>query len=107
MTEATVWRVSDLLGRAVVTPDGRRVGRVSGIRCVHDGPVTGVLALPRVESLVLHRHRVGAFLGYQFREQSRPVMLGWLLDWVHRDTILVPLDEIESLGTDPIVRTTA
>jgi hypothetical protein len=96
-------RVSDLLGRTIDLGDGVR-GRVSGVRCVQDGPITGVQAALRVDSLVVHRRRIGAFLGYQFRQQGRPVMLGWLLDWVHRDAVLVPLSEVAALDADPLVR---
>lgn len=99
-------RASDLLGRRVVDTAGQNIGRVMGIRCVQDGPIRGAYALPRVESVVVHKRRLGAALGYQLREQSGPHPVGALLRWVHRDATLIPwaaLREIDSDSAGPIV----
>ena len=91
-------RASDLLGVEVVDERGERIGRVMGIRCVQDGPVLGAMAAPRVEALVVHRRRMGAMLGYQLRDQGGPRLIGALMDWVHRDTRLVPWERVREEG---------
>jgi len=96
-------RASDLLDRRVVDADGAEIGRVVGIRCVQDGPIRGAYALPRVESLIVHKRRIGAALGYQLRDQSGPHPVGALMRWVHRDARLVPWDAVREIDTDPLV----
>lgn len=87
-------RASDLLGCRVFDASGQDLGRVMGIRCVQDGPISGAYALPRVESLVVHKRQIGAALGYQLREQSGPGPVHALMRWVHRDARLIPWSAI-------------
>jgi hypothetical protein len=96
-------RASDFLGRRVFDGAGHDLGRVMGIRCVQDGPISGAYALPRVESLVVHRRRLGAALGYELREQSGPGPVHALMSWVHRDARLVPWGAVRDTDTDPLV----
>ncbi len=96
-------RASELLGRRVFDADGRDLGRVMGIRSVQDGPVSGAYALLRVESLVVHKRRIGAALGYQLREQSGPGPISALMRWVHRDARLVPWTAVRDPDADRLV----
>ena len=57
-------------------------------------------AMLRVAALVVHRRSLGAFLGYQLREQSGPHPVGLLMRWVHRDARLVPWASVTQLGPD-------
>jgi len=95
-------RASELIGCRVVTTAGEDLGKVLGIRSVQDGPVRGVNAMLRVGWLVVHRHALGAFLGYQLREQQGPHAIGWLFRYIHRDAKLIAWDDIVDRTTDTI-----
>ena len=97
-------RASDLLGLEVRDGAGVLLGKVSGLRCIQDGPVRGTMALSRVDALIVHRRSIGAFLGYQLREeQSGPPVIRGLLNRVHRDARLVPWANVERWSADGIV----
>lgn len=98
-------RATELVGRRVVDADGHELGTVLGIRCVQDGPVRGVSAQLRVDALVVHRHALGAFLGYQLREQRGPHPVGALMRWIHRDARLVRWTDVEAVGDVVVART--
>ena len=98
-------RASELLGRVVVDHEGNELGRVMGIRCVQDGPIRGAYAIPRVDSLVVHRRRLGAALGYQLRDQDGPWPVSALMQWVHRDARLIPWRDVCEEGPERLVVT--
>jgi sporulation protein YlmC with PRC-barrel domain len=88
-------RASDLIGRPVVGPTGQRLGVVTDLRCVQDGPVRGSMAAPRVHQVIVSRRRTGSMLGYNRREQQGPWLIQLLVRWLHRDLLAVPWESIE------------
>ena len=69
-------RLGEVLRCEVVTADGRRLGRVSDVRLVQDGPVRrGVQAALRVDALVVGRAGLAERLGFVRHGVSGP----WLL----------------------------
>lgn len=89
-------RASDLLGLEVHSAAGQRLGVVTGLRCVQDGPVRGALAAPRVDALIISPRAIGASLGYQQRDQRGPWLLRWAVQALHRDSELVAWQDVAS-----------
>ena len=83
-------KASDLLGLEVVDRGGRRLGVVTDLRCVQDGPLRGSMAAPRVESLLVSRRHTGSMLGYDRREQQGPWLLRTIVRRLHRDLTVIP-----------------
>jgi len=83
-------KASDLLGRPVLDSAGRRLGVVTDLRCVQDGPLRGAMAAPRVRCLIVSRRRVGSMLGYDRRGQQGPWLVRLFVRWLHRDLLIVP-----------------
>lgn len=90
-------RASELLGAEVRTPDDRRLGVVSGLRCSLDGPSTGPTRAPRVRALVVSGRHVGAALGYQQEGQRGPWLLRRLIRALHQGTRLVDVGLIDAI----------
>src|SRR5690349_3142416 len=95
-------RASDLIGCRVVTTSGEDLGKVLGIRCVQDGPIRGGNAMFRVNSLLVHRRALGAFLGYQLREQAGPHAIGWFFRYIHRDARFLDWDDVVERTSDTV-----
>jgi hypothetical protein len=74
-------RMGELVGRTVLSADGRTVGVVSDVRLVQDGPIlaNGAAAL-RVDALVVGRRGLAVRLGYVRGGVRGP----WLLRSVSR-----------------------
>jgi len=83
-------KASDLIGRPVVDSTGRRIGVVTDLRCVQDGPLRGAMAAPRVRDVIVSRRRTGSMLGYDRRDQQGPWLIRLLVRWLHRDLLIVP-----------------
>lgn len=100
-------RLSDLLGREVVTEDGEGLGRVRDVRLVQDGPLLGTWgAALRVEALIVGRGAVLARLGFSHDTPSEPD----LLQRAHgplrrRRPVPVPWDRVLEVGE--VIRVTA
>ncbi|HYT11038.1 MAG TPA: PRC-barrel domain-containing protein [Mycobacteriales bacterium] len=97
-------RASDLLGREVLDRDGIRLGVVTDLRCVLDGPLRGGLCAPRVEALLVSRHRTGSLLGYDRNEQQGPWLLRVLVRLLHRRLTVVPWTVVETSQAGPLAR---
>jgi sporulation protein YlmC with PRC-barrel domain len=96
-------RASDLLGREVVDRDGRRLGVVTDLRCVLDGPLRGAMCAPRVEALLVSPRQTGSLLGYDRNEQQGPWMLRVLVRLLHRRLRVVPWAAVAAAEADRIV----
>ena len=83
-------KASDLIGLDVVDRGGHRLGVVTDLRCIQDGPLRGSMAAPRVDSLLVSRRHTGSTLGYDRREQQGPWLLRAIVRWLHRDMVVVP-----------------
>jgi sporulation protein YlmC with PRC-barrel domain len=94
-------RLSDLIGRDVVTGDGEVLGQVHEALLVQDGPVISESAAAfRVHALAVGRRALGAQLGYFQGNVTGPALLRRLLRW---EPTLVPWSAIRSLDDDRVV----
>lgn len=89
-------RASDLLGREVRDRDGTRVGVVTDLRCVQDGPPRGAMAALRVDALLMSRHHTGALLGYEPGRSQGPATIRAVVRLLHRDARIVPWQNVRS-----------
>jgi len=91
-------RASDLIGREVVGADGARIGVITDLRCIQDGPLRGTQAALRVDSLLVSRHHTGSVLGYDRERQRGPWVIGALVRFLHRSMHVVPWSAVEDEG---------
>jgi hypothetical protein len=91
-------RGSDLIGRTVLGPDGKKHGRVIDVRLVQDGPLMGAYAALRVEALVVGHHRVAAHLGYDRANVSGPWLVNVLVGLLTRANRSLPWEEAKLEG---------
>jgi hypothetical protein len=66
---------------------------VLDVRVVQDGPLMGVYAALRVESLVVGKHRLAAHLGYDRAATSGPWLVNAFVSWLTRDNRCLPWAE--------------
>jgi sporulation protein YlmC with PRC-barrel domain len=93
-------RASDLIGQDVLDSAGRRLGVVTDLRCVQDGPLRGAMQAPRVHALIVSRRRTGSLLGYDRRAQQGPWLIRRVVRLLHRDAVLVPWEAVASTTDD-------
>jgi len=83
-------RLTDVLDAEVVGRDGARIGRVSDVRLVQDGPILGEWgAAFRIRDLIVTPRRTADWFGYERPEMNGPWMLNALFRFVHRGAVLV------------------
>ena len=87
-------RASDLIGLAVYDDDGQRLGAVTDLRCVQDGPLRGAMQAPRVAALIVSRRHTGSLLGYDRRSQQGPWLIRIVVQRLHRHAVLVPWESV-------------
>ncbi|MDQ1722012.1 MAG: hypothetical protein QOI26_1746 [Pseudonocardiales bacterium] len=87
-------RASDLLGKAVHDDHGQRLGVVTDLRCVQDGPLRGAMQAPRISALIVSRRHTGSLLGYDRSTQKGPWLIRVTVRWLHRRALLVPWDTV-------------
>jgi sporulation protein YlmC with PRC-barrel domain len=97
-------RASDLIGADVTDAAGRRLGVVTDIRCVQDGPVRGAMSAPRVSSLLVSRRHTGSLLGYDRRGQQGPWLVRAVVRALHRHLLEVPWEAVESYQPAVVLR---
>jgi len=90
-------RTSELVGAAVVTANGRRIGYVTGLLCSLDGGGRGPVDAPRLRALVVGPRLLGRRLGYQQEGQRGPAVLRWLFHRLHRQTRVVEWAEVREV----------
>ena len=90
-------RASDLIGRDVFDAAGERIGVITDIRCVQDGPLRGTSAALRVDALLVSRHHTGSLLGYDRRKQG-PWGVRVIVAWLHRKMRIVPWSDVVDEG---------
>ncbi|HST48664.1 PRC-barrel domain-containing protein [Jatrophihabitans sp.] len=93
-------KASDLIHQPVFDDTGRRIGVVTDLRCVQDGPLRGAMAAPRVHQVIVSRRRTGSLLGYDRREQQGPWLIRRIVRWLHRDLMVVPWESVRISGDD-------
>jgi sporulation protein YlmC with PRC-barrel domain len=87
-------RASDLIGLDVFDADGHRLGVVTDLRCIQDGPLRGAMQAPRVSSLLVSRSHTGSLLGYDRRAQQGPWLVRTIIALLHRRAVLVPWEAV-------------
>ncbi len=94
-------RLSELVGRVVVTTEGDRLGKVRDALLVQDGPVVSELgAAFRLHALAVTDRRFGVGLGYAQGVVEHPAPLRWLF----RDgLLLVPWEAVREIGDERIL----
>jgi hypothetical protein len=89
-------RANELIGIDVYDSAGSRVGVVTDLRCVQDGPLRGAMCLPRVHALLISRHHVGSTLGYDRRPKQGPWLVRTIVRILHRGSTVVPWSQVAS-----------
>ncbi|MGY4643200.1 PRC-barrel domain-containing protein [Cellulomonas sp. URHB0016] len=87
--------LGDLLDAPVRDAAGRRLGFVVDVRLVLDGPVTGLLAAPRVHGLLVSPRTRTSFMGYERTDVRSPALVARYLRWRHRGTFLVLWSDVD------------
>ena len=95
-------RASDLIGREVFVGAGERLGMVTDLRCVQDGPLRGAMQAPRIAALIVSRRQGGSLLGYDRRGQQGPWLIRIVVQFLHRHAVLVPWDAVADTSGDRI-----
>jgi hypothetical protein len=98
---ATILRISDVLEYEVVDLAGERLGRVSDVRVVQDGPIVrGLQARFRVDALIVGRAGLAERLGYMRGRVDGPWILKALFSRIERLAHTVPIEAIDSWDDD-------
>src|SRR5438105_5066620 len=87
-------RTIDLVGRAVLDPDGRQLGRVVDLRLVDARPSGGALPTLRVDGLVVSPRRIAAHWGYDRYAQQGPWLLRRFARWWQRPARYVRWEDV-------------
>ena len=90
-------RASELLGAEVRTPDGRRLGVVTGLHCSLDGESAGSTPAPRLRGLVVSPRGLGGALGYQQSGQRGPWLIRRVVRALHRGARVVDVGLIDRI----------
>ena len=89
-------QISDVMGRRVADADGERVGKVTDVRLVQDGPfVEGFGNTLRVDALVVGRGGVASRLGYVRGGVRGPWLLKVLATALEGRAFLVPWEDLQ------------
>jgi hypothetical protein len=95
-------RASDLIGQEVYDAAAKRVGVVTDLRCVQDGPLRGSMQAPRIAALIISARHTGSLLGYDRRSQQGPWLIRIIIRFLHRHALLVPWEDVAD-STGPIL----
>jgi sporulation protein YlmC with PRC-barrel domain len=94
-------KLSELLGHAVVTADGKSLGKVHDVLLVQDGPIqANQSAALRLHALAVGRLSHGTKLGYTQGTVAGPWLLRRLL---HRSPTIIPWRDVISRDDDRII----
>lgn len=95
--------LSDLLGSAVRTPEGRMLGRIVDIRFRREprqGAHEGTLQL--IALIASPRTRL-SFYGYERGRVDRPAVVAAVLRWLHRGSRVIPWECVQRVEHDVVV----
>ena len=87
-------RASDYIGREVRDHHGARIGIITDLRCVQDGPPCGPSATLRLDAALISSRHTGATLGYDRRPRQGPWMIRVVVRRLHRSLRVVPWSTI-------------
>jgi sporulation protein YlmC with PRC-barrel domain len=88
-------RMDHLLGMDVVR-GGERLGHVLDVRLEPRRAESRLL----VTGLVVGRGRPGSLLGYDRGDFNGPVLVDWVVSWLHRHTVLAPIESVARVDWD-------
>jgi hypothetical protein len=94
-------RASDLIGQDVYDAADTRIGVITDLRCVQDGPLRGSMQVPRVAALIVSTRHTGSLLGYDRSDQQGPWLIRIIVQLLHRHAVLVPWEQLADI-TGPI-----
>ena len=99
-------RLSEILDRAVVTADGRPLGKVRDVRLVQDGPLLpgGTQAALRVDAVIVSRGWRGVRLGYLRGEVRGPWLLRTIFGRLERTARAISLRDLRWDDEEPVLR---
>jgi uncharacterized protein YrrD len=89
-------KASELIGRPVIDHSGNRLGYVTDLRCIQDGPLRGAMCAPRVHFLVVSPRHLGSLLGYNRRSQQGPWLIRVIIRRLHRRLQVIPWQAVAS-----------
>jgi sporulation protein YlmC with PRC-barrel domain len=90
--------LSDLLGKKVVDASGRRVGVVTDVPLVREGPVIDGFGPSYAVAGLRVSVRGGNFFGYEREDAGGPVLVRSFFRWLHRGDRVVPWEEVAAVG---------
>jgi len=94
-------RISDLLEYTVESADGQRLGRISDVRVIQDGPlIRGVQSAFRVDALIVGRGGLAERLGYIRGRVQGPWMLRVLFSRLERRSQVIAVSDIDHWDDD-------
>ena len=99
-------RLSELLDRAVVTADGRSLGKVRDVRLVQDGPLLpgATQAALRVDAVIVSRGWRGVRLGYLRGEVRGPWLLRAIFGRLERTARAISMRDLQWDDEEPVLR---
>jgi hypothetical protein len=87
-------KASDFIGREVCDHRGARIGVITDLRCVQDGPLRGSAAMLRVDAALVSVRHTGATLGYDRRRRQGPWLIRAGVRRLHRAMRVLPWSTI-------------
>ncbi|MFL6180019.1 MAG: PRC-barrel domain-containing protein [Actinomycetes bacterium] len=97
MSAISAYRIGDLLGRDVVTIEGRRLGVVKDVRLAPTAAIAGLRAELIVAGLVVGNRYTGAMLGYDRQPGQGPWLVRKTVRWLHRDSGYLPWSAVREI----------
>ena len=93
-------QMSDVMGRPVVDPSGKGVGKVSDVRLVQDGPyIEGFGNSLRLDAVVVGRAGIASRLGYVRGGVRGPWLLRLLAAAIERRAYLISWTDLHETDT--------
>jgi hypothetical protein len=81
--------------------NGRKVGVVTDVRLVQEGPILGTFgAALRFEGLIVNRHMFGAHMGFDRTNVRGPWLVKLVFGWLQRDPRFVGWERVRSIEPD-------
>jgi sporulation protein YlmC with PRC-barrel domain len=91
-------RLTDLLGKDVVDAGGERVGIVTDVPLVREGPVIDGFGPAYVVAGLRVSQRRGNFFGYEREHAGGPAAVRWFFRRLHQGDRVVPWEEVAHVG---------
>src|SRR6478735_9867712 len=95
--------LSELLDKSVHTPNGASVGVVVDVRFRrgarnrrHEGPIELI-------ALIVSPHSRLSYYGYERGTVNAPAVIARTIEWMHRDSYVVPWECVSRVGDDGVI----